>query len=411
MNKHAKRQKVADLLSDITIELRARMARTLLMVSAVALSTGALLASVGISQNGARQIDTDLAASTINLVTVKQVDTSTTDSGGVKDEAGKDKTTITVGLPLDAEESLLRLPTVEAVGRRIDVSGITQVDVSRPVTGVSGENVMVTGISEGYVEASGLNIASELAWLLDADLPVAFVGSSVANTFGIPHGGDMAGVTISIDNVQYAVAGVIENSKGFAPKVAIPYGRALAIAGSDNQTELLIRTAPGAGSQISQVARLAVMPNAPERLSVSQVISTERVRDSVSIQLARQATWVGAFLLLLTVLLIANSMIVSVNARTTEIGVRRALGSSRRAVAAVFWCEGGVTGALGGMVGSAFASVVIVGVAAISGWTAHLSIGWILLGPIVGAGVGLVASIYPAVHASGIHPAIAVRSA
>lgn len=103
-------------------------------------------------------------------------------------------------------------------------------------------------------------------------------------------------------------------------------------------------------------------------------------------------------------------MIVSVTARTTEIGVRRALGSSRGRVAAVFWVEGAVTGALGGLVGSAVAAVIIVGVSAISGWTAVLNIGWILLGPLLGAAVGIVASAYPAARASLIHPAIAVRS-
>lgn len=54
-----------------------------------------------------------------------------------------------------------------------------------------------------------------------------------------------------------------------------------------------------------------------------------------------------ALLIVLTVL-IANSMIVSVTARTTEIGVRRALGSSRAVCVAVFWCEGALTGALAG---------------------------------------------------------------
>ena len=94
------------------------------------------------------------------------------------------------------------------------------------------------------------------------------------------------------------------------------------------------------------------MPGTPEKLDVSQVVLHEDIRQSVSGQLTRQAAWIGGFLLVLTVLLIANSMIVSVTARTTEIGIRRALGASRSAVAGVFWFEGGLVGALGGLAGA-----------------------------------------------------------
>ncbi|WP_160149019.1 hypothetical protein [Arcanobacterium ihumii] len=41
---------------------------------------------------------------------------------------------------------------------------------------------------------------------------------------------------------------------------------------------------------------------------------------------------------------------------------------------------------------------------------AYLSFGWIALGPVLGAAVGIITSAYPAVRASAIYPAIAVRS-
>lgn len=209
--------------------------------------------------------------------------------------------------------------------------------------------------------------------------------------------------------MAYSVAGFLPG-KPLENDIVLPLKTAFHLAHGDRRSEILIRSKIGAGSQVSNVARVALMPNTPEKLSVSQVVSVDSIRENVSGQLAQQAAWVGAFLIVLTVLLIANSMIVSVTARTTEIGVRRALGSSRGRVAAVFWVEGAVTGALGGLVGSAVAAVIIVGVSAISGWTAVLNIGWILLGPLLGAAVGIVASAYPAARASLIHPAIAVRS-
>lgn len=146
----------------------------------------------------------------------------------------------------------------------------------------------------------------------------------------------------------------------------------------------LVHTALGAGNQISRVARVAILPATPEKLAASQVVVHEDIRKNVSSQLTRQAAWIGGFLIVLTVLLITNSMVVSVTARTTEIGVRRALGSSRSSVASVFWFEGALIGALGGFAGATLSAITVTAVAIINGWTAYLDPTWIAMGPILG---------------------------
>lgn len=173
---------------------------------------------------------------------------------------------------------------------------------------------------------------------------------------------------------------------------------------------MLVRTEPGAGAVVAPVIRLALRPDAPERLTSSQVVDITDLRTGVTTQLDRLAAWVGGLLLVLTVLLVANGMVVSVMARTGEIGVRRALGSSRGSVAALFLVEGALVGALGGLAGSAIATAAVVIVAAVSGWTAMFQLVWVVLGPAVGVTAGLVSSLYPAMRASSIQPALAVRS-
>lgn len=84
-----RRAAIADLLADVAIELRARMARTILMMAAVALSTGALLASVGISQNAAHQVDADIAASTIDQILLTKADGTGDGPGGDADRASR----------------------------------------------------------------------------------------------------------------------------------------------------------------------------------------------------------------------------------------------------------------------------------------------------------------------------------
>ncbi|MFT3942443.1 MAG: ABC transporter permease [Ancrocorticia sp.] len=389
--------RISDLLADTATELQTRMSRTVLMIAAVALSTGALLASVGISQNAARQIDTDLAAATVDLVMVGA-------SAGAKDESNS-------VFPEDTVERIERLETVAVAGMILPVSGGNAgTEVSRDVAGVGDATLTVHGITAGYLAAARIESTGELQWMLDGTHNVAFLGEAAAADLGIPVTGSLDGISLTINSVNYSVVGFLPGEHTLSRSVAIPYANGLHITGDDGETQVLIRTEPGAGSQISKVARQQILPQAPEKLLASQVVSADRARGSVAGQMARQVMWIGAFLIVLTVLLIANSMIVSVTARTTEIGVRRALGSSRSSVAAAFWCEGALTGALGGLAGSAVAAIVMVGVAWLSGWTAHLGPFWIGLGPLLGLAVGLVASAYPAFRASGIHPAIAVRA-
>ncbi|USR79983.1 ABC transporter permease [Arcanobacterium pinnipediorum] len=406
-----RRAAIADLLADVAIELRARMARTILMMAAVALSTGALLASVGISQNAAHQVDADIAASTIDQILLTKADGTGDGPGGDADRAsrGPDGQKVeTYFYPADAKERLLKIDTVAAVGRRSNLLDAIHPTITRPITHDEINTISIIGAEASYLDAANVDKPTQ-AWMLDQAYDVVFLGESAAEKLDIPVTSDTRGLKVLVDGLAYSVAGFLPGET-LENHIVLPLKTAFHLAGGDKQTDILIRTKIGAGSQVSNVARLALMPNQPEKLSVSQVVSVESIRENVSGQLAQQAAWVGAFLIVLTVLLIANSMIVSVTARTTEIGVRRALGSSRGRVAAVFWVEGAVTGALGGLVGSAVASVIIVGVSAVSGWTALLNIGWIMLGPVLGAAVGVVASAYPAARASMIHPAIAVRS-
>lgn len=396
-----------DLLADVAIELRARMARTVLMMAAVALSTGALLASVGIAQNAAHQVEADIAASTIDQILIKRASETEENVGNDSDEPQSPDKEIYF-YPADAKERLLTIDTVAAVGRKSRLQEAIPIQITHPVTKKTITGPSIMGADSSYLDAAKVTKPDQ-AWMLDQGYDVVFLGHSAAEKLDIPITSDTRGLKVIINGMAYSVAGFLPG-KPLENDIVLPLKTAFHLAHGDRRSEILIRSKIGAGSQVSNVARVALMPNTPEKLSVSQVVSVDSIRENVSGQLAQQAAWVGAFLIVLTVLLIANSMIVSVTARTTEIGVRRALGSSRGRVAAVFWVEGAVTGALGGLVGSAVAAVIIVGVSAISGWTAVLNIGWILLGPLLGAAVGIVASAYPAARASLIHPAIAVRS-
>ena len=406
--------RIRDLFADVSIELRSQPAKTALLISAVVLSIGALLASVGISKNAAHQIDADLAASTLRLVTVQVAEAhqaqASEDNAMSMGDSGQDSF-----FPSDTQERLESIELIESAGMTLNLNDVVSTVVTRPSVGmISAEDAPdaqgVHGATSGYLAALDIELESGDPSLLDSDLAVAYLGSRAAEQLGIPVTRDMTGRSISINSEEYSVAGILPEGTPFDRSVIIPMKRATEIAGDNVTATVLIKTRIGAGNPVSRIAREAILPEAPTKLDVSNVISAEGARDNVATQMARQATWVGIFLVVLTTLLIANSMIVAVTARTTEIGVRRALGSSKAEVASVFWFEGGLVGFLGGIGGSALAAWVIVAVAVASGWSAQIDPAWIAVGPLLGTAVGLLASAYPALRASHIHPAIAVRA-
>lgn len=106
---------------------------------------------------------------------------------------------------------------------------------------------------------------------------------------------------------------------------------------------------------------------------------------------------------------IMNIMLASVNERTREIGVRRALGASKQDIIVQFLIEATLISILGGLIGI-FAGIGISWVISIyTGWTTAVPISSVMVAFFVSISVGIVFGSFPAAKASALDPVKALR--
>jgi putative ABC transport system permease protein len=121
------------------------------------------------------------------------------------------------------------------------------------------------------------------------------------------------------------------------------------------------------------------------------------------------ATFIGLITLLGAAIGLMNIMLVSVTERTREIGIRKAMGATKRVIRNQFLVESIVIGQLGGALGIVLGILIgnilslLIGSAFIVPWV------WIITGVILCFGVALISGIIPAQKAANLDPIESLR--
>ncbi|MGH7586372.1 MAG: ABC transporter permease [Gemmatimonadales bacterium] len=108
-------------------------------------------------------------------------------------------------------------------------------------------------------------------------------------------------------------------------------------------------------------------------------------------------------------IVIMNIMLMTVNERTREIGLRKSLGATRGDIRRQFLVEAVILASLGGIQGVALGWLGAQAVAAVSPLPARVTAWSVALALLLGAGTGVLFGVYPASRAARLDPITAMR--
>jgi putative ABC transport system permease protein len=107
---------------------------------------------------------------------------------------------------------------------------------------------------------------------------------------------------------------------------------------------------------------------------------------------------------------IMNIMLMSVNERTREIGIRKSLGATRRDIRRQFLVEAVALSSLGGVLGVVGGWILALAVSTFTPLPARISLWSVIAALLLGAGAGILFGVYPASRASKLDPITALRA-
>jgi putative ABC transport system permease protein len=398
------RLRARDLGSEAIAGLLQRPGRSALTVLGTVLGIGGFVAIVGLSQTAAGQIGKDFNVQDATQVTVH--------------DTGASKATVpTLDFPRDADAKVDRIDGVVAAGVWWPVTfSKSAVSALPPGANGTGLSLSVTAASPGALTASGATVRTGVLFNQfheNSAQQVAVLGQTAAAQLGIASLVNQPAIFIA--GQPFTVIGILSGDSRLPQLnlgVMVPESTALRLWGKPttrSPAQMLIHARLGAAQVVASQVAVALRPGNPKLLTASAPVNPTQLKHSVTASLNSVFLALAGIALIVGAVGIGNTTLVAVLERAGEIGLRRALGARPRHITMQFLAESTALGLFGGLVGASAGVIAIIIVTVYQRWTALLDPRIVAAAPVAGAVIGLLAGLYPALRASSIEPADALR--
>lgn len=243
---------------------------------------------------------------------------------------------------------------------------------------------------------------------------------------------DPVGKTIEINKVPFTVIGVVDKAKKFAPTINsiedyynytddssgyiyMPKASWPIVYAYDEPENVIVKAVSTddmeeAGQKTAEILNGTISSTQTEvKYKADNLLEQAQQLQDLSNATNNQLIWIASISLLVGGIGVMNIMLVSVTERTSEIGLKKAIGAQKKAILGQFLTEAAVLTSIGGMLGVASGIGMAQIINKFSGVPVSINVGASVLAVVFSMLIGILFGIIPSVKAANLDPIEALR--
>jgi putative ABC transport system permease protein len=284
-----------------------------------------------------------------------------------------------------------------------EVSPLVYTNYALPDKGGDGSLTLVDPPTAADVLELDWTDGGSQSLLTDMGPADAVLDEKFAEDEGLEAGDGFQVLTASGKAIDYTISGTFKDKTDFIGDYAASIADAAAYGSNNSLTAVLVKFEPDADAA---AVKSAVTDAVEKAVPVAEVQDRKELKDSIGAELDSLLNAIYGLLALAVIVSlfgIVNTLALSIHERTRELGLLRAVGTSRRQVRTIVRYEAVITALIGAVLGSVLGVLFAILVSqplADDGFTISIPVGTLLILLVMAAVAGVLAAIGPARRAS-----------